>query len=217
MARFTYTSTEDGQVIESAERIDHLEGLARWIVEDAEAPEPEAPVFTGDSMIEQPNPIPVAGPVNLEPVTGGNPPLVSLGAGFSNPAEILSTEEAAAKSAESLDAGGPAPDGDGQFDASGADTSEKDGGPAEIPEGEPTDKWSVAAIKAFAGRERIDLDGAKNKGEYLEVIEKAGFAPAGDPATEWTILQLKAYARREEIDLDGAELHDDIFSKVAKQ
>lgn len=218
MARFTYTSTEDGQVVESEERLDYLEGLARWIVKDAEETEPEGPIFTGDSMIQQPNPIPVAGPVNLDPVTGGNPPLVSLGAGFSDPAEILSTEEAAAQSAAVLEAGGPAPDGDGQFDASTAGpTSEKDAEPVEIPEGEPTDKWSAAAVKAFAGRERIDLGDAKNKGEYLEVIEKAGYTPAGDPTTEWTILQLKAYARREEIDLDGADLHDDILAKVAKQ
>jgi hypothetical protein len=204
-ARFTYTSTEDGQVIESDERLDHLDGLARWIVEDAETEAPEAPVFTGDSMIQLPSPIPVAGPVNLDPITGGNPPLVSAGAGFSAPSEIISQEEAARRQAEALEAGAPKPEGDG-----GTPEAE-----TEIPDGEPTDKWSAAAVKAFANRERIDLGDAKNKGEYLEVIEKAGIAPAGDPAADWTILQLKAYARREEIDLDGAELHDDVFEKVA--
>lgn len=210
MARFKYTSLEDGQVIEADERLDHLEGLARWSVEDSE-PEaaPASPVFVSDSMSPAADPIPVAGPVNLEPVTGGNPPLVSAGAGFSNPAEIISQEEAARRQAEALAANAPTPAGDGG--------TTSDDGPADIPEGEPTDKWSVAAIKAFATRERIDLAEAKNKGEYLTAIEAAGVAPAGEPTDEWTILQLKAYARREEIDLDGATLHDEILAKVAKQ
>lgn len=39
---FVYTSTEDGQVIRSDEKIDRLEGLARWVrTEDDSKPEPK--------------------------------------------------------------------------------------------------------------------------------------------------------------------------------
>jgi hypothetical protein len=41
---------------------------------------------------------------------------------------------------------------------------------AEIPGGDPTEKWSAGEIKAYAEREGIDLDGTKNKGEYLTAI-----------------------------------------------
>jgi hypothetical protein len=150
---FTYTSKEDGQVIESDTRLDYLEGVVLWDVVDSDADkDAAAPEFVWDSM--SPNPQPVAGPVNTEPVTGGVPPLVSAGAGISNPADILSPEEAARLSAESLEpAGEPEPES-----------------PVEIPEGEPTDKWAVSEIKAYAAREGIDLGDARNKGEYLTAI-----------------------------------------------
>ncbi|MHD0300106.1 hypothetical protein RCF19_29805 [Rhodococcus qingshengii] len=39
---FRYTSTENGQTIDSEDRLDHLEGLARWQVSEiAEIPEPQ--------------------------------------------------------------------------------------------------------------------------------------------------------------------------------
>jgi hypothetical protein len=207
MAKFTYTSTEDGQVIESDERLDHLEGLARWIVEDSEAPEaPAAPEFTGDSMIQYPGLDPIAGPVNPD------------GKGFLAKVHSISQEEAARRQAKDLAAGTSNGEGAPEGGSAPAGAPADGGAPAgdvEIPEGEATDKWSVAQIKAFAERERIDLSEAKNKGEYLEAIDKAGVAPAGAPAEEWTIKQLEAFARREQIDLDGATLHDEIFSKVS--
>jgi len=194
---FTYTSKEDGQVIESETRIDYLEGIALWDVVDSEAgKDASAPEFVWDSM--SPNPQPVAGPVNTVPVTGGNPPLVSAGAGISNPAETLTAEEAARKSAESLAGGAPAAEQD-----------------VTIPDGEPTDKWAVSEIKAYATREGIDLGEAKNKGEYLTVIAAVVTIPDGEASDEWTIPQLTAYAEREGIDLDGATLKDDILAKVA--
>jgi hypothetical protein len=39
-----------------------------------------------------------------------------------------------------------------------------------IPEGDPTDKWSAAELKAYAAREEIDLGDAKNKGEVFAAI-----------------------------------------------
>ncbi|MDY7542609.1 MULTISPECIES: hypothetical protein [unclassified Cryobacterium] len=42
--------------------------------------------------------------------------------------------------------------------------------PTVIPDGEPTEKWAVGELKAFAAREEIDLGAAKNKGEYFAAI-----------------------------------------------
>lgn len=48
-----------------------------------------------------------------------------------------------------------------------------------IPDGDPTDKWSVAELKAYAAREGIELAGAKNKPEYLKAIADRPKTPAG--------------------------------------
>lgn len=55
--------------------------------------------------------------------------------------------------------------------------------PVEIPDGEPTEKWSVAELKAYAAREEIDLGSAKNKPEYFKVIGDAVVAKAAAEAT----------------------------------
>ncbi|ORJ92581.1 hypothetical protein A6F55_23740 [Prescottella equi] len=48
----------------------------------------------------------------------------------------------------------------------------------EIPDGAPTDKWKVPALKAYADREGIDLDGVTKKDEILAAI--AAHAADGD-------------------------------------
>ncbi|QCQ91737.1 hypothetical protein [Rhodococcus sp. SGAir0479] len=56
----------------------------------------------------------------------------------------------------------------------------------EIPEGAPNDKWKVPALKAYAGREGIDLDGAKNKDEILAAIAAHEVAADADLAADVT-------------------------------
>ena len=92
---FKYTSLEDGQVIETDEPREDLDELARWVRADILAT-PEAPGLA-PSRTE-----PVAGPVNTAAVTGGDPPLLSATAGIADPADSLSTEEAAQRAAEQL-------------------------------------------------------------------------------------------------------------------
>lgn len=43
----------------------------------------------------------------------------------------------------------------------------------EIPEGEPTDKWTGKQLKAYAEREGIDLGAAKKNAEMLATITSA--------------------------------------------
>ncbi len=45
--------------------------------------------------------------------------------------------------------------------------------PVVIPEGDPSDDWTVKQIDAYAEREGIDLGEASKKGEKLAVIEDA--------------------------------------------
>lgn len=40
----------------------------------------------------------------------------------------------------------------------------------EIPEGDPTDKWTVKQLKAFAESKGIELGDAKNKSEILVLV-----------------------------------------------
>lgn len=42
----------------------------------------------------------------------------------------------------------------------------------DIPEGDPTDKWKVDELKAYASRESIDLGDATTKADILKVVEK---------------------------------------------
>ncbi|MDQ1206201.1 hypothetical protein [Microbacterium sp. SORGH_AS_0862] len=49
----------------------------------------------------------------------------------------------------------------------------------ELPEGEPTDKWSVPQLKKYAGDKSIDLGAAKKKDELLAAIAAAA-QPAGN-------------------------------------
>jgi hypothetical protein len=41
-----------------------------------------------------------------------------------------------------------------------------------IPEGDPTDKWTVAQLNGYAARESIDLGDAKTKPELLAAVTK---------------------------------------------
>jgi hypothetical protein len=42
-----------------------------------------------------------------------------------------------------------------------------------IPEGKPTDKWTVAQLQAYADERGIDLTGAANKAAMVAVIQEA--------------------------------------------
>lgn len=43
----------------------------------------------------------------------------------------------------------------------------------EIPDGEPTDKWTAPQLKAYAAAKTVDLGGAKNKDDILAVLVPA--------------------------------------------
>lgn len=50
-----------------------------------------------------------------------------------------------------------------------------------LPEGEPTDKWTGPQLKLYAEQNSIDLAGARNKPEVLAAIATAkGNPPAGE-------------------------------------
>lgn len=170
----TYTSLEDGQVIKTKEPRPDLDELARWKRSDVE----DEPEQTG---VVPPSTHPVAGPVNTEPVTGGNPPLTSASAGIANPADTLSTEEAQKRATEQLQ-GGVVPPLHQQVGHPGAET------PSDESNGEPerpglngsTEEWT-----AFAKRADIDLDLNDDAGRddlVAAYIEK--FAPAGNASAE---------------------------------
>ncbi|MFB9283161.1 hypothetical protein [Pseudoclavibacter helvolus] len=55
----------------------------------------------------------------------------------------------------------------GQVDATHA------GEGKDLPDGDPTDKWTVEQLEQFATIHEVNLDGAKNKGDKLEAIAKA--------------------------------------------
>lgn len=42
--------------------------------------------------------------------------------------------------------------------------------PVDIPEGEPTEKWTVPQIDAYAAKHEVDLGGASKKDEKLALI-----------------------------------------------
>lgn len=56
---------------------------------------------------------------------------------------------------------------------SGGSSSSSGSGDVEIPEGDPSDSWTVKQIDAYAKANEIDLGDASNKGEKLEAISKA--------------------------------------------
>ncbi len=45
--------------------------------------------------------------------------------------------------------------------------------PVEIPDGEPSDDWTVKQIDAYASREGFDLGDASNKGDKLAAVALA--------------------------------------------
>lgn len=53
------------------------------------------------------------------------------------------------------------------------------GGNVEIPEGDPSDKWSNKQLDAYAKREGIDLGTPKNKGDRLAAIAEGRKVDAG--------------------------------------
>lgn len=64
-------------------------------------------------------------------------------------------------------------------------TAKSASGSVEIPDGEPSDKWSNKQLDAYAVREGIDLGAPKNKGDRLTAIAEgrkvdAGTGDAGD-------------------------------------
>lgn len=51
-----------------------------------------------------------------------------------------------------------------------ASKSEESDNAVEVPEGDPSDAWSVKQIDAYAADHGIDLSGASNKADKLAVI-----------------------------------------------
>lgn len=190
----TYTSLEDGQVIVTDEPRPDLDALARWERDDA----PAAAEPTG---IIPSSPGPVAGEVNITPVTGGQPPLTSTTAGFSNPADIISAEEAQrrATAAAAEGANGAGDDGDPQ----GSDDE-----PERPALNGTTEEWA-----AFAKHPSIALDVADDAGRDTIVaayIEK--FAPSGNASgADW-----KAYAEKHGVSVDEKDGRDKIRTAVVE-
>lgn len=52
----------------------------------------------------------------------------------------------------------------------------------EVPEGNPSDDWTVDQLKLYAKENEFDLGSAKNKGEILKAVEDAEAAKAKDAA-----------------------------------
>lgn len=193
-----YTSLEDGQVIETDEPRADLDALARWERDDSPStPTPSGPAAPGTT--------PVAGPVNTNPETGGNPPLKSTSAGFSNPAEIISSEEAQRRAEQAA------------VDAAAAAQAEREEGETpDASDGEPerpalngtTEDWA-----AFAKHPSIALDVADDAGRDAIVaayIEK--FAPAGSASTkEWA-----SYAGKHGVTVDEKDGRDKIRAAVVE-
>lgn len=68
----------------------------------------------------------------------------------------------------------------GEKPAKQAAPAKAKGGNVQIPEGDPSKDWTNAQLDAFAAREGIDLDGAKNKGDRLTAIAEAREGKSGD-------------------------------------
>lgn len=175
---YTYTSLEPGgQVIKTKEPRPDLDELARWVRSDA----PDEPENPGPAMSSTE---PVAGPVNTNPVTGGEPPLLSTSAGIANPADTLTAEQAQEAAAKALADGAPAPEGDGATsDTSGEDTGSGESTDPERPAlNGTTEEWL-----AFAKHPSIALDVPDDAGrEAIVAAYIAKFAPAGNASgKEW--------------------------------
>jgi hypothetical protein len=191
--KYKYESLEDGQVIETGEPREDLDELARWVRSDA-------PHETADPGVVPSGATPVAGPVNTDPVTGGNPPLLSVSAGIANPADTLSTEAAAQKAAEDLGAG-----------ATGEDTDGKTAGSEDQEPTRPGLNGSTEEWLAFARHPQVAVDVPDDAGRDAIVaayIEK--FAPAGNASgKDWA-----DYADRHGVTADEKDGRDKIRAAV---
>lgn len=168
----TYTSLEDGQVIKTKEPRPDLDELARWKRSDVEDE-------VGPTGVVPPSPQPVAGPVNTDPVTGGNPPLTSASAGIANPADSLTPEQARDRAAEQLN-GGVVPPLQEQVGHPGAETPAASAAPERPSLNGSTEDWT-----AYAKRPDIDLDLNDDAGrDDLVAAYIAKFAPAGNASAE---------------------------------
>lgn len=186
-----YTSLEDGQVIVTDEPRPDLDALARWERDDS----PTAPETGG---IVPSSPGPVAGPVNTDAVTGGQPPLTSTTAGFSNPAEIIDQEEALRRA---------------QAAAATPEDEKPDGGSEDDAPQRPALNGSTEDWAAFAKHPAIALDVAEDAGRdsiIAAYIEK--FAPAGNASgKEWA-----DYADEHGVTVDEKDGRDKIRAAVVE-
>lgn len=191
-----YTSLEDGQVIETDEPRPDLDALARWKRDDSPPTSaPAAPVI--------PSQTPVGGHVNLNPETGGNPPLTSTTAGFSNPADIISPEEAQRRADQA------AADAAAAAKAERGETPESSGDEPQRPAlNGTTEEWA-----AFAKHPSIALDVAEDAGRDAIVaayIEK--FAPRGNASVaDWA-----GYAGKHGVTVDEKDGRDKIRAAVVE-
>lgn len=187
-----YTSLEDGQVIVTDEPRPDLDALARWERDDS----PTTPETGG---IVPSSPDPVAGPVNTDAVTGGQPPLTSTTAGFSNPADIIDQDEALRRA---------------QAAAAGSSESETAAGGSESDAPQrPALNGSTEDWASFAKHPAIALDVADDAGRDAIVaayIEK--FAPAGNASgKEWA-----DYAAAHGVSVDEKDGRDKIRAAVTE-
>lgn len=203
---FKYTSLEDGQVVTSKEPRPDLDELARWVRSDA----PDEPQQTGPIPS---SPEPVAGPVNTDPVTGGEPPLLSVSAGVANPADTLTAEQAQQKAAEDLAAAGPTPEESteepaGQEPPSDPQSSDPQSSDPERPGlNGSTEDWAayakhvgVEGLSDTAGRDEI----------VAAYIDK--FAPAGNASgKEWT-----DYAAEHGVKVEDGDGRDKVRAAVVE-
>jgi len=191
-----YTSLEDGQVIVTDEPRADLDALARWQRDDS-------PADRGPQGITPPSTTPVAGEVNKDAVTGGNPPLLSTTAGIANPADTLSAEEAQRKAAE--DAGSNA-NGEATGDDESSDAGSGDAAPERPGLNGSTEEWLAYAKHPSIGVEVADDAGRDDI--IAAYIEK--FAPAGNAkGEEWA-----AYASDHGVTVDEKDGRDKIRAAV---
>jgi len=189
-----YTSLEDGQVIVTDEPRPDLDALARWERDDS-------PASAEPTGIVPSSPGPVAGEVNTNPETGGQPPLTSTTAGFSDPASIISAEEAQRRATAAAAEGANGAGDDGSAQAS-SDEPER-----------PALNGSTEDWTAFAKHPSIALDiedGAGRDAIVAAYIEK--FAPSGNASgADW-----KAYADKHGVSVDEKDGRDKIRAAVVE-
>lgn len=188
-----YTSLEDGQVIVTDEPRADLDALARWERDDSPITEPQSTVPASTTS--------AAGPVNTEPVTGGNPPLLSTTAGVASPTEELSAEEAQRKAAEDLGAGANGDTGDGDASTPDANTE-----PERPGLNGSTEEWL-----AFAKHDSIRLDIADDAGrDDIVAAYIDAKAPAGNAGKDaWA-----AYADTHGVTVNESDGRDKIRAAV---